>query len=61
LVLDRIEARQVEEEIPDDLGALQLLQMHYRSEVKVSPQQMRAAIEALPFENPKLPAVGVGY
>jgi hypothetical protein len=31
----------------------------YRRAVKVSPQQMRAAIESLPCENPKLSAVAI--
>ena len=40
---------------------LRLLQMVYRGECKASPQQMRAAIEALPYEQPKLSAISVGY
>ena len=35
--------------------------MVMRGEVKLSPQQMRAMIELLPFHAPKLSAVGVGY
>jgi hypothetical protein len=45
------------ETLPDDMFALPLLQMAYRGKVMLSPQQMRAAIEALPFETPKLTAV----
>jgi hypothetical protein len=45
------------EALPDDVLALPLLQMAYRGKVMLSPQQMRAAIEALPFETPKLTAV----
>jgi hypothetical protein len=33
----------------------------YRGEFKASPQQLRAAIESLPYENPKLTAVAVGH
>jgi hypothetical protein len=36
-----------------------LLQMVYRGAVKVSVQQMRAAIESLPYKNPKLSAVAI--
>ena len=36
------------------ISALALLQMVYRGEVKVTPQQMRAAMAAIQFETPKL-------
>jgi hypothetical protein len=35
---------------PENVSALTLLQMVYRGALKVSPQQMRAAIESLPYE-----------
>jgi hypothetical protein len=57
--LDRIEAPQQPQSIPEDISALALLQMVYRGAVKMSPQQMRAAIESLPYENPKLSAVAI--
>jgi hypothetical protein len=57
--LDRIEAPQQPQSIPEDISALALLQMVYRGAVKMSPQQMRAAIESLPCENPKLSAVAI--
>jgi len=60
-VLDQIEARQEQPTIPIGIGAKRLLQMVYRGEVKLSPQQMRAAIECLPFEEPKLATVGVAH
>jgi hypothetical protein len=60
-VLDRIEAEHQTPALPQGITALRLLQMVYRGEVKASPQQMRAAIECLPFESPKLVGVGVGY
>ena len=47
--------------LPKDIDALRLLQMVYRGEFKASPQQTRAAIESLPYENPKLSAVAVGH
>ena len=46
-VLDQIEAQQQQQELPENVSALTLLQMVYRGALKVSPQQMRAAIESL--------------
>jgi hypothetical protein len=47
--------------IPRGISAKQLLQMVYRGEVTLTSQQMRAAIEILPFEEPKLATVGVAH
>jgi hypothetical protein len=41
--------------------ALRLLQMAYRGQVKLTPQQTRCAIEALAYENPKVSAVAVSH
>jgi hypothetical protein len=60
-VLDQIEARQEQPTVPIGISAKRLLQMVYRGEVKLSPQQMRAAIEVLLFEEPKLATVGVAH
>ena len=46
---------------PVNCFIIALLQVVYRGAVKVSAQQMRAAIESLPYEQPKLCAVAVGY
>jgi hypothetical protein len=54
-----MEAEQQRPTLPENVSALTLLQMVYRGEVKVSAHQMRAAIESLPYENPKLSAVAV--
>jgi hypothetical protein len=60
-VLNRIEQQKVEPDLPDDVMALPLLQMAYRGKVKLTPQQIRAAIEALPYENPKVSAVAISH
>jgi hypothetical protein len=45
--------------IPEGIMALPLLQMAYRGKIELTPQQMRAAIECLPYENPKLTATAI--
>jgi hypothetical protein len=45
--------------LPDNVTALPLLQMAYRGKVQLTPQQMRAAIESLPYETPKLSASAI--
>ena len=47
--------------IPKGITAPELAEMVMRGEVRLSPQQMRAMIELLPFHAPKLTADGVGY
>jgi hypothetical protein len=56
-VLDRID--QQEEHLPEDIMALPLLQLAYRGKIKLTPQQARCAVEALPYENPKLSATAI--
>jgi hypothetical protein len=60
-VLNRIEQQKIEPELPEGIMALPLLQMAYRGKVKLTPQQARCAIEALPYEVPKLSAVAHGH
>jgi len=37
--------------IPENIGALELLQMAYRGQIELSPQQARCAIESLPYDD----------
>jgi hypothetical protein len=43
--------------LPKDVGAHEVLQMVYRGEIAVTPQQLSAAKEAIAYEKPKLTAV----
>ena len=47
-------------EPPETVNSLQYLQRIYRDPTQPHSVRMRAAIEALPFENPRLSAVAVG-
>ena len=53
-----LSVRVIEEEpaLPKDIGAHELLQMVYRGEITVTPQQLSAAREAIAYERPKLTA-----
>jgi hypothetical protein len=52
---------EVEEREPERVNSLEYLQRIYRDPTQPTSVRMRAAIEALAFENPRLSAVGVGY
>ena len=43
------------------VNALEYLQSIYRNPTEDTPKRMRAAIESLPYENPKITAVAVGH
>jgi hypothetical protein len=43
--------------LPKDIGAHEVLQMVYRGEITVTPQQLSAAKESIAYEKPKLTAV----
>jgi len=52
---------EVEEREPDRVNSLEYLQRIYRDPAQPTSVRMRAAIEALAFENPRMSAVSVGY
>jgi hypothetical protein len=56
--LMRIEGEKQE---PEKVNSLEYLQRIYRDPTQPHTVRMRAAIEALPFETPRVSAVAVGY
>jgi hypothetical protein len=61
VILDRLEAQQQPSGrftvLDKRVGAHELLQMVYRGEISITPQQMQAAKESIAYEKPKLTAV----
>jgi EAL domain-containing protein (putative c-di-GMP-specific phosphodiesterase class I) len=57
-VFDRIDREPVYDEVPEGISAHDLLRLVYQGKVKLTSQQLRAAEAALPYESPKLSAVG---
>ena len=56
-VLNRIEAQEMREAIPDHIPLMQIADMVVRGKLKLSQPQMRLLIELLPYHAPKLTAV----
>jgi hypothetical protein len=52
---------EVEEREPERVTSLEYLQRIYRDPAQPTSVRMRAAIESLPFENPRMSVVAVGY
>jgi hypothetical protein len=52
---------EVEERQPERVNSLEYLQRIYRDPTQPHSVRMRAAIESLPYENPRMSAVAVGY
>jgi hypothetical protein len=52
---------EVEEREPERVSSLEYLQRIYRDPAQPTSARMRAAIESLPYENPKMSAVAVSY
>jgi len=59
--LQALDTKQQPSVIPKGVTAPELADMVMRGEVKLSPQQMRAMVELLPFHAPKLSSVALGY
>ena len=51
--------KEPEPALSEGTTAKQALEMVYRGLIELTPQQMRAAIELLPYENPKLSATAI--